>query len=61
MIVIPRGEFVMGSPPNENGRVGHEGPQHKVQLAADFAVSKFEVTFDPVGSLHQLWRLRFTY
>src|SRR5262249_30981522 len=42
MIVVPAGEFVMGSP---SGRSGNEGPQHKVTIAGPFAVSKFEVTF----------------
>jgi formylglycine-generating enzyme required for sulfatase activity len=46
MIVVPAGEFMMGSPANENGRYGNEGPQHKVIFARPFAVSKFEVTFE---------------
>jgi formylglycine-generating enzyme required for sulfatase activity/ABC-type dipeptide/oligopeptide/nickel transport system ATPase component len=46
MIVIPAGEFVMGSPRNEKGRFAHEGPQHSVTIAKAFAVSKFNVTFD---------------
>jgi formylglycine-generating enzyme required for sulfatase activity len=43
MIVIPAGEFMMGSPATETGR--DEGPQHKVTIAKSFAVSKFDVTF----------------
>ena len=46
MIVVPAGEFMMGSPTNEEGRTNSESPQHKVTIAAPFAVSKFEVTFD---------------
>ena len=46
MVVVPPGEFWMGSPPNEKGRYDEEGPQHKVVFAESFAVSKFEVTFD---------------
>jgi formylglycine-generating enzyme required for sulfatase activity len=46
MIVIPVGQFMMGSPDNEMGRSNNEGPQHRVALAEPFAVSKFEVTFD---------------
>src|SRR5215472_3785767 len=46
MIVIPPGTFTMGSPGNELGREITEGPQHKVTIAAPFAVSKFEVTFE---------------
>jgi formylglycine-generating enzyme required for sulfatase activity len=45
MIVMPAGEFLMGSPATENGRVDDEGPQHKVTIARPFVVSKFDVTF----------------
>jgi formylglycine-generating enzyme required for sulfatase activity len=49
MIVIPAGEFVMGSSITEIGRYGNEddgtGRQHTVTLTRPFAVSKFEVTF----------------
>ena len=45
MIVIPAGEFTMGSPTTERGRYGDEGPQHRVTIAKPFAVSKFDVTF----------------
>jgi formylglycine-generating enzyme required for sulfatase activity len=45
MIVIPAGDFMMGSPEKEPGRSPAEGPQHKVTIAKPFAVSKFDVTF----------------
>ena len=45
MIVIPAGEFMMGSPATEKGRYDNEGPQHRVTIAKPFAVSKFDVTF----------------
>jgi formylglycine-generating enzyme required for sulfatase activity len=45
MIVVPAGEFKMGSPVNEKGRFDNEGPQHSVIIARPFAVSKFDVTF----------------
>ncbi len=45
MIVIPGGEFIMGSPATEKGRRDDEDPQHKVTIAKPFAVSKFEATF----------------
>ena len=45
MIVIPAGEFTMGSPTTEQGRYSNEGPQHKVTFAKPFAVSKYVVTF----------------
>jgi formylglycine-generating enzyme required for sulfatase activity len=46
MILVPAGEFVMGSPDAEDGRFSDESPQHKVAIASSFAVSKFDVTFD---------------
>ena len=45
MVVVPAGEFIMGSPVNEKGRSINEGPQHSVTIARPFAVSKFDVTF----------------
>jgi len=46
MVVIPAGEFLMGSPTDEIGRWddGREGPQHGVRLAKPFAVGRFAVT-----------------
>jgi formylglycine-generating enzyme required for sulfatase activity len=46
MIVIAPGEFTMGSPDHETGRADTEGPQHAVEIAKAFAVSRFDVTFD---------------
>ena len=43
MIPIPAGEFVMGSPPSEEGRFTCEGPVHKVYLDA-FYIGEKEVT-----------------
>jgi formylglycine-generating enzyme required for sulfatase activity len=40
MVVIPAGEFVMGSTDDD-----HEKPLHKVTIARPFAVGKFTVTF----------------
>ena len=45
MVVVPAGEFMMGSPTTEKGRLRNEGPQHSVTMAKPFAVSKFDVTF----------------
>jgi formylglycine-generating enzyme required for sulfatase activity len=44
MIVVPAGEFVMGSPDGVGSK--QERPSHKVTIAKPFAVSKFEVTFE---------------
>src|SRR5262252_6820489 len=46
MVVVPAGEFMIGSPETEKDREKNEGPQHKVTIAKPFAVSKFEVAFD---------------
>jgi len=46
MVVVPAGSFTMGSPENEQGRVAHEDPQHRVTIARPFAAGKYEVTFD---------------
>src|SRR5262245_60925771 len=45
MVVLPSGEFMMGSPLSEAKRGKPEGPQRKVTIARPFAVGKFEVTF----------------
>jgi formylglycine-generating enzyme required for sulfatase activity len=45
MIVIPAGEFLMGSAPDEKGHSKDEGPQHRVRFERPFAVSMFPVTF----------------
>jgi formylglycine-generating enzyme required for sulfatase activity len=44
MVVLPPGQYMMGSPPSETYR-GAEA-QHSVTIPAPFAVSKFEITFD---------------
>jgi formylglycine-generating enzyme required for sulfatase activity len=46
MVVIPAGNFTMGSLVGERGHRNDEGPQHNVAIAQPFAISQFEVTFD---------------
>ena len=43
MIVIPSGQFVMGSATSEPGRRDNEGPQRLVTVS-DFALGRYEVT-----------------
>ena len=41
---IPPGEFQMGSPESEEGRLDREGPLHEVRISRGFWLGKFEVT-----------------
>jgi formylglycine-generating enzyme required for sulfatase activity len=45
MVVVPAGQFVMGSPTDEPGHKAAEEPQHVVTIGKPFAVSEFELTF----------------
>ena len=44
MVVISAGSFMMGSPPNEDGRVSYEGPRFRVTFERGFALARTEVT-----------------
>jgi formylglycine-generating enzyme required for sulfatase activity len=46
MVIVPAGNFIIGSPAGEKGRWPDEAPRHEVVFAKPFAVSKFDVTFD---------------
>jgi formylglycine-generating enzyme required for sulfatase activity len=43
-VLIPAGEFEMGSPSDEQGRESYEGPVHHVNLEKAFHMCKYEVT-----------------
>lgn len=45
MIIIPAGEFMMGSPATETNRGNDESPQRNVIVDDDFAVGVFEITY----------------
>jgi len=45
VVVVPAGSFVMGSNSSEDGHAEDEGPLHSVNIAAPFAVGRFEVTW----------------
>lgn len=45
MLVVPAGEFLMGSPPDEAERRDNE-PQHRVAIARPFALSATAVTWN---------------
>ena len=46
MVVVPAGNFQMGSPSSEQSRHDDEGPVHRVTIASAFAVGVYEVTFE---------------
>ena len=46
MVVVPAGEFMMGSRPSRMREIKGEDPMHRVTIAAPFAVGKYEVTFE---------------
>jgi formylglycine-generating enzyme required for sulfatase activity len=46
MAVIPPGRFTMGSPKDEPGRYGDEGPRHEVTIPRPLAVGRYAVTFE---------------
>ena len=44
MVVVPAGDFMMGSPSSEEDRRDSESPRHRVAITKSFAVGKHEVT-----------------
>jgi formylglycine-generating enzyme required for sulfatase activity len=44
LVVIPAGEFWMGSKEDERDRYDNEGPRHRVHLSTPFAMGRFPVT-----------------
>jgi formylglycine-generating enzyme required for sulfatase activity len=54
MVVLPAGEFMMGSPAMENNRNDDEDPQHTVTITKSFAASRFDVTFEEWDVCYQL-------
>ena len=45
LVVIPAGEFTMGSPTNEPSRSDNEGPQRRVKVSG-FLAGRYEVTYE---------------
>ncbi len=45
MVVVPAGNYVVGSPRNEEGRDVDEGPQTRVAIPRAIALGKYEVKF----------------
>jgi formylglycine-generating enzyme required for sulfatase activity len=44
MVRLPKGQFQMGSPPEELNGASNEGPQHSVVLQNAIALGRFEIT-----------------
>jgi formylglycine-generating enzyme required for sulfatase activity len=44
MVLVPAGEFMMGSPKSEPERYAQEGPQHRAKIDHPFALGKLKVT-----------------
>ena len=44
LVLIPAGNFLMGSPEGEQGRFGDEGPQHRVEISRPLYMGRNEVT-----------------
>ncbi|MGH8173878.1 MAG: SUMF1/EgtB/PvdO family nonheme iron enzyme [Rhodanobacteraceae bacterium] len=49
VVVIPTGEFVMGSPADEAGHADNEEPQRRVRIDVGFAIGRNEVTVGEFG------------
>ena len=45
MVALPAGSFRMGSPSDETGRYGDEGPVRRVTISQGIAMGRYEVTF----------------
>jgi formylglycine-generating enzyme required for sulfatase activity len=43
-VLTPAGEFMMGSPEDEEGRENNEGPVHKVTIENAYYLGKYEIT-----------------
>jgi hypothetical protein len=46
LVVVPAGQFMMGSPEEEEGGSEYERPQHSVAIGWRFAIGRYPVTFD---------------
>jgi formylglycine-generating enzyme required for sulfatase activity len=54
MVVIPPGNFTIGSPPDEIGRWDEEGPRRTITFSKPFAVAKDIITFEQWDTCYRL-------
>ncbi|MEL7507556.1 MAG: SUMF1/EgtB/PvdO family nonheme iron enzyme [Cyanobacteria bacterium J06554_1] len=59
LVNLPQGQFLMGSPKNEEGHLSIEGPQHRVILSQPFWMSKYLVTQRQWKTVAQLPKVKF--
>ena len=50
LVLIPAGDFLMGSPQDEEGRDDDEGPVHRVRITRPFYIGKYETTVGQFAS-----------
>ncbi len=60
LVAIPAGDFLMGSPTDEAGRVTNEGPQRRVTLTKDYLLGATEVTQAQYAAIMGVNPSRFT-
>ena len=51
LVLIPAGEFLMGSPDSEKDRGSHEDPQHRVRITKPFYMGVYPVTQEEYGQV----------
>jgi len=51
LVLIPAGEFIMGSPDSEAGHFSIEGPQRRVKITKPFYLGVTEVTMEQYGAI----------
>jgi formylglycine-generating enzyme required for sulfatase activity len=57
LVVVPAGEFMMGSPDAEEGGYENERPQHRVTIGGRFTIGRYPVTFDEYNRFCEANRL----
>jgi len=50
-VLVPSGEFYMGSPSSEKDRCDNEGPVRRLKITKSFYMSKYEVTQDQFSAV----------